>query len=74
MSSFHKIAAVNVAMTEKKYRESEAIMFTYVAVIIGRCKHTLKVCVVIRAYFSILGRIFEWKVKGHLLEKKDTFL
>ena len=24
----------------------------------------------IRAYSSVLGRVYEWKVKGHFLEKK----
>ena len=34
----------------------------------------LKIMNVVCAYSSILGRVFEWKVKGHFLEKKSTFL
>ena len=28
----------------------------------------------LREYSSMLGRAFEWKVKGNFLEKKGTFL
>ena len=39
-----------------------------------RVSDTVVLVAYTRAYSSILGHAFEWKVKGHFLEKKGNFL